>query len=251
MHPVLGHAGGVVLYTFTLTTLVALVTAAAVAVRRLQAGGASAGAASAVVAAGIAGGLAGARAWWLVAAYGPDPRAWASVGGGLVWWGGVLGGAVAVATVLHASGTSILRGADALAPPLALGLAIGRLGCHLAGDGDWGAPTALPWGVSYEHGVAGWPHPLGVRVHPAPLYEAVASVAIWSVLRAWERREVPAGRVVAIWALLAGATRAAVEVVRTNAPVALGLTAAQLVGLALAAAGGVALLWPTWSCARR
>ena len=60
--------------------------------------------------------------------------------------------------------------ADVAAPALAIGLAIGRIGCQLAGDGDYGVPTDLPWGMSYPNGVV----PTTERVHPTPIYEMLA-----------------------------------------------------------------------------
>ena len=248
--PVLGRAGDVVVYTFGVVAALAAAIAGTVAASALRRLGLGWAAAVAIVAAAGIGGLAGARLWWLVGAYGADPRGWPSLAGGLVWWGGVLGGAPSAALALRAVGVPLLRGADALAPALALGLALGRIGCHLAGDGDWGTPTALPWGVSYEDGAAGWPHPLGVRVHPAPLYESAASFGVWARASAVARAGASPGRVTAWWALLAGGTRVLVEAVRTNPPAALGLTAAQLVGLGCAVAGGVALSCST-SSARR
>ena len=224
MYPILGTVAGVTIYSFTVTTIVAIVVASGVvggeAGRRYLPARlwwrASLAAAS--------GGLAGARLWSLARGYGP----------GLVWYGGVAGGALAATVVLRAHRVRWLDGADAIAPALALGLAIGRLGCHLAGDGDWGPPTALPWGVRYVDGVASWPYPTEVRVHPSMLYEAAASVGIFLVLR---RRRAAFWQ----WCVLAGGVRLLVEVVRREPVVAAGLTEAQLVSVGLIALGTAGL----------
>lgn len=241
MWPVVGTLGGTVVYSFAAVAAAAAVIAGAVATSGLHRQGASWLAAGFVVLFVVAGGVAGARLWWLLAAYGPDPRHWPSLAGGLVWWGGVCGGGAVAVLALRSIGHGLLRGLDALAPAAALGLAIGRVGCHLAGDGDWGTPTRLPWGVSYLGGLAGWPFPLHVRVHPAALYESAASVAVFAWTARLQRSGPPAGLVLAWWAVLAGLGRALVEAVRTNPPLACGLTAAQWAGIACAVAGAVGL----------
>jgi phosphatidylglycerol:prolipoprotein diacylglycerol transferase len=135
-----------------------------------------------------------------------------------------------------------LRGADAVAPAIALGQAIGRIGCQVAGDGDWGRETTLPWGMAYPHAVVGWDKPPGVRVHPTPLYEAAAYFAIFLLLWRARREPAPDGAVLALYLLLSGAARFLVEFVRVNPRVLFGLTEAQLVSLALMIVGGWRLL---------
>src|SRR5262249_37988329 len=127
--------------------------------------------------------------------------------------------------------------ADTAAPALALGLAIGRVGCHLAGDGDWGTPSTLPWAVAYAHGVAPWPHPPGVRVHPAALYEGIALAALFAILWRERARLVPAGTTFAVYLIASGTIRFVVELVRTNPPIALGLTEGQWLSAAVAGVG--------------
>jgi phosphatidylglycerol:prolipoprotein diacylglycerol transferase len=195
-----------------------------------------------IVAAGMLGGLAGARVhlalthWHLFA---QAPLAFLFAPAGLVWYGGLAGGVLATWIPIRAAGVPWLRAADTAAPALALGLAIGRIGCHLAGDGDWGVPTGLPWGVAYLDAIAGWPHPPGVRVHPAPLYEMTALLALTAWLWRIRTRVRPDGAVFFRYLGLAGAIRFAVELVRTNPAVALGLSEAQWTSLALMAASAV------------
>jgi phosphatidylglycerol:prolipoprotein diacylglycerol transferase len=174
-----------------------------------------------LAAAATAAGLVGARLWSLVHAGGR---------GGLVWYGGVAAGALAVWVVTTLRRVRWLDAADAIAPALAAGLAIGRVGCHLAGDGDWGPPTTLPWGVRYAAGVASWPFPPGVYVHPSALYEAAASAVLCMALR---------GRAVAFWwwCVGAGTVRFLVELVRVEPVIACGLTEAQALGVLLVAVG--------------
>ncbi len=233
MHPILFRAGGYTVFTFTVIGLLAFAAGAALAWRALAKRSVSRSTRLLVLVACAAGGFAGARGWWIVE---HSTAAWRAGDGGFVWYGGLVGGAVAVTGMCRATRTPGRRTADALGPGLALGLAIGRLGCHLAGDGDWGTPTALPWGVAYLNGVAGWPYALDVRVHPAPLYESAGSLLLFALLRrasVAEHDGVLFGR----YAAGAGTLRFVVELVRPNPVVSCSLTAAQLASIALVAIG--------------
>lgn len=191
------------------------------------------------------GGLVGARLWLVLEDWSAFVRAPAELlltGGGFVWYGGLAGGALAVTVYFRRHGIPWLLGADCAAPALALGQAIGRIGCQLAGDGDWGAETTLPWGMAYPHAVVGWDKPPGVVVHPTPLYEFALYLGIFAFLWARRTRPAPDGAAFAWYLVLHGTARFAVEFVRINPEVALGLTAAQLASLALVVVGG-GLLW--------
>jgi phosphatidylglycerol:prolipoprotein diacylglycerol transferase len=170
-----------------------------------------------------------------------DPIAFLTAHSGLVWYGGLLGGVLASWLPIRAAGVPWLRAADTAA--LALGLAIGRVGCHLAGDGDWGVPSTLPWAVAYTKAIAVWPHPHGVRVHPAALYEMALLLLLAAGLWRIRRRVAPDGAVFFLYLWLAGAIRFTVEIVRTNPFGALGLTEAQWTSIALML---VSLAWLFW-----
>ncbi len=156
-----------------------------------------------------------------------DPMAFLLSSSGWVWYGGLIGGAVAVWLWSRREGLSILVVADVVAPGLAVGLAIGRIGCQLAGDGDYGVPTDLPWGMSYPHGVV----PTTDNVHPTPLYEMAAYMALFAYL--WRRRlqAPPPGDLIARYLLVSGVVRVLVETVRRNPAWLLGLTTAQWLGI--------------------
>src|SRR5262249_55453288 len=143
------------------------------------------------------------------------------------WYGGLLGGVLATIWPIQRAHVRYASALDTAALGLAIGLAIGRVGCHLSGDGDWGTPTTLPWGVAYAHGTAAWPYPDGIQVHPAALYEAAVLVGIFVLLLLLRSRVAPAGALFAIYLLLAGSTRFLIEFIRTNPPVLLGLSEAQ------------------------
>ncbi|MCA1677451.1 MAG: prolipoprotein diacylglyceryl transferase [Actinobacteria bacterium] len=153
-------------------------------------------------------------------------------GEGFTWYGGVLGGTAAVLLVARRRGLTPAVTAASLVPALALGYAIGRIGCQLAGDGTYGIPSDLPWAMSYPDGIV----PTTQRVHPTPVYETLAGVLIFAVL--WQlRTRLCAWRLVGVYLVLSGAERFAVEFVRRNDEVLAGLTQPQLWALAGALAG--------------
>jgi phosphatidylglycerol:prolipoprotein diacylglycerol transferase len=156
-------------------------------------------------------------------------------GTGLVWYGGVVGGALGA--VLWARRRDWLgwQLPDLACIPLAMGYAIGRVGCQLSGDGDYGKHSDLPWAMSYPNGTV----PTHDTVHPTPIYETLAMGLVAMLL--WQLRDrLTGGRLFALYLVLAGLERFLVEFIRRNEAVALGLTWAQLLSLAMIA-GGVAL----------
>lgn len=162
-----------------------------------------------------------------------DPIRFLLSSSGWVWYGGVVGGAVAVAIWGKSRGLPLLMVADVAAPPLALGLAIGRIGCQLSGDGDYGVPSDLPWAMSYPHGVV----PTTDRVHPTPIYEFVLNGLIFLVL--WRQRlsKPPPGTLAARYLVYSGVVRFAVEFVRRNPAWLVGLTTAQWMSIVAVALG--------------
>jgi phosphatidylglycerol:prolipoprotein diacylglycerol transferase len=244
MIPDVLHIGPIPIHIFGIFLALAFLAAGQVAGREFERRGYDPALASSAVVWAALGGIVGARLWLVFDAW-PEfvrsPASFLLTSGGFVFYGGLLGGALAVTFFFRRQGIPWLRGADAVAPAIALGQAIGRLGCQLAGDGDWGKETTLPWGMAYPHAVVGWDKPPGVRVHPTPLYELAAYLAIFGFL--WRRRELaPEGALLSWYLVLSGAARFLVEFVRVNPPVVLGLTEAQLTSLGLIAIGGGQLL---------
>ena len=168
-----------------------------------------------------------------------DPWGWMTGEQGMVWYGGLFGGLLATQWPIHRAGVSWSSVFDTAAPALAVGQACGRIGCHLAGDADWGTPTTLPWGMAYTAGVSPWTHAAGVRVHPAPLYEALALLAIFCLLWSLRGAVRRPGALFALYVVVSGVSRFAIEFVRINDEIPLGLTEAQWVGLGLVVVGGV------------
>jgi phosphatidylglycerol:prolipoprotein diacylglycerol transferase len=125
---------------------------------------------------------------------------------------------------------------DMCATVLALGYGIGRIGCQLSGDGDYGIRSSLPWAMGYPHGTV--PTPPGVTVQPTPIYETLAMCLVAYLL--WKLRDrVRPGVVLGLYLVLSGTERLLVEFVRRNREVLWGLTAPQIesVGLMILGAG--------------
>ena len=231
---------GLPIKTFGLMFALAFLAAGAVLHRRLLERGMSGDWAYESIFAALAGGLIGARLIWIVENLDRvNGNLLGSIfsGSGLVWYGGAAGGALAV--IIWARWRKCLDAAtfDLAAVPLAVGYAIGRIGCQLSGDGDYGKDWDGPWAMGYPDGTV--PTAPGVTVHPTPIYETLVMGLIAWLL--WSLRDrVRPGVLFALWLLLAGLERFLVELVRRNDIAALGLTLPQLQSLAMIIGG---LIW--------
>jgi phosphatidylglycerol---prolipoprotein diacylglyceryl transferase len=187
--------------------------------------------------AGVIGGLLGAKLLWTAehAGEGPLLRLLTSRGG-MSWFGGLSGGLLAGLLFMGRAGLRPLAVLAAAAPGLAVGHAIGRVGCFLVGD-DYGRPSTLPWAVAFPRGLP----PTDLPVHPTQLYEAIPLVALAVLLTRLRAGGTSDRRVFGAYLLLAGALRFAIEFVRVDERVLLGLSVAHLASLA-AMLAGVALL---------
>ena len=239
MYPEL-HIGPLALQTFGLMFALAFLAAGALIAKRLKEIGKPVDWAYEMGFAALLGGIAGSRVYFIVQNYDSvknDLLGKLFSGSGLVWYGGAIGGALAVLLWAWYRGFLGLALLDLAAPALALGYAIGRCGCQLSGDGDYGKPWDGPWAMSYPHGTV----PTDRTVHPTPVYETLAmGLGAWFL---WQLRDrVRAGVLFAIYLVYAGAERFLVEFLRRNSDVALGLTAAQLESLAMMLIGAVWIL---------
>jgi phosphatidylglycerol:prolipoprotein diacylglycerol transferase len=154
-----------------------------------------------------------------------------------VFYGGLLGGAIAVLIWALWRGVLDPKTFDVAAVPLAAAYAIGRIGCQLAGDGDYGKPWDGPWAMAYPDGTV----PTTDEVHPTPVYETLTMGLV--ALFLWRRRHsMRPGGLFALYLVLAGAERFLVEFLRRNERVVAGLTVPQLIALAMVAAGTIWLV---------
>ena len=174
---------------------------------------------------GVVGGLVGAKIIWAIEFRHEAPFLSLLLSrGGLSWFGGLLGGVSAGTWSLHRRGIPIVPALAAATPALAVGHAMGRIGCCLVGD-DYGRPTDLPWGVAFPRGLP----PTDVPVHPTQLYESAGLVVIAWALMKWRRRALPDIDVFGRYLVLAGSLRFAIEFIRVNARIAGPFTLAHLI----------------------
>ena len=187
--------------------------------------------------AGLLGGLAGAKLLWVFEHRGEEPFfALLFSRGGLSWFGGLAGGLLAGLWLMRRKRLPPLAVLAAATPALAVGHAIGRIGCFLVGD-DYGRPTTLPWGVAFPQGLP----PTTVPVHPTQLYEAAAliPVAIW--LMRWRRQGVTDRVVLGRYLILVGLVRFLIEFIRVDQRVLGILSVAHLASLLAILAGAILL----------
>lgn len=233
---------GVHLQTFGIFFALNFLCWAAVVARRLREIGKPVDWAYEMLFAALIGGLVGARAYYIAQNYNEVKGNLVGnifSGSGLIWYGGLLGGVIAV--LAWAWWRDFLRLAllDMAAPALALGYAIGRIGCQVSGDGDYGKASNLPWAMPYRHGAV--PTAPGVKVQPTPIYETLSMGLLALVL--WRLRDTfRAGTLFGLYLIGAGLERFVVEFWRRNTHVLGALTAAQLESVGMVLAGAVWLL---------
>jgi phosphatidylglycerol:prolipoprotein diacylglycerol transferase len=208
-----------------------------------------------VTIAGIAG-LVGARLYHVLETpreFFADPWPMLLTRYGFAWFGGFLGGVLALIILARRFKVPLLEFFDICAPAAAVGYAIGRIGCLLSGDGDYGRPTTLPWGMVFPNGVVpttdtcvqqGWP--ATCSVHPTPIYEFFIWMAIaaflWHMGAQAVRSPKAKGEIFCAYLILTGIARFLVEFLRINPRSLFGLTNAQAAS-AISVLAGALLLW--------
>ena len=208
-----------------------------------------------MVAAAVIGGVIGAKLWYV--ALTRDPGALLSRGG-LVWYGGFLGGTAAVILNGWRLRVPLRWTMQLVAPALAAAYALGRVGCFLVND-DYGRPSSVPWAVKFPQGLPpstagnmqhlfGIPVPAGtdpstvLAVHPTQLYEAALMLGAFFVLWVWRKRDRPVGWLFGVYLVLAGVERFLVEFLRAKDDRFLGpFTIAQATSVCLVAVGAYLL----------
>lgn len=206
-----------------------------------------------ITVAAVVGGIVGAKLWYWVLSGGDLFSR-----GGLVWYGGFLGGSLAVMLNGWRLKVPLRWTLHLTAPALAAAYALGRIGCFIVND-DYGHPTDLPWGVKFPQGlppstalnmqqqfgvpVAPGTDPATVlAVHPTQLYEAVLMLGAFALL--WRLRTAPrpTGWLFGVYLVLAGIERFVMEIFRAKDDRFFGpLTIAQVVSICLVIVGTVIL----------
>ncbi len=236
MYPVLFRIGSVEITSFGALVATAAVVGLWLFRRELNRAGLPQNATDAGFA-GIFGGLVGAKVWWTIEFFGTAPYLSLLLSrGGLSWFGGFTFGLAAGLLVIRLKRLPLLAVLSAAAPALAIGHAIGRIGCFLVGD-DYGKASDLPWAVAFPEGLP----PTFDRVHPTQLYEAIPLFLVGAALMQLRRQHASDRQVFGTYLVLVGGTRFLVEFLRVNARVVGPLTVAQLASAAAVAAGAIVL----------
>ena len=167
---------------------------------------------------------------------------------GFAFAGAIIGGFIALLFLAWRFRMKPLLMLDVASPAAALGYGIGRIGCLISGDGDYGKPTTLPWGMAFPHGIVPttescveWGAPADCRVHPTPIYEfLVALLIFWFLWKLGEwcfKKRAPYGIVFSAYLVLTGIARFLVEIIRINPRSFYGMSNAQAASLVSIVAG--------------
>ncbi|MCY4000576.1 MAG: prolipoprotein diacylglyceryl transferase [Bacteroidetes bacterium] len=204
----------------------------------------------------VVGGIVGAKVFHILENWGDfmiNPAAMIFSQGGLTFYGGLLFAAVGIMWYVHKSGVNLFRFVDSILPTVMLAYGIGRIGCHLAGDGDWGIPAnpdAQPsfvpdwlWGETYPNNILGETLPES-GVYPTSIYEFVMASILFGIL--WSLRDHPfkAGWLASLSLLFFGVERLLIEQIRVNNlfdVLGMQVTQAEMISVVMIVAGIVGL----------
>ncbi len=268
MIPILFHLGPLTIYSYGLMMALGFIAADIACTSEFKRHGYQGEWASTLILWTAIAGVAGSRVYDIIdnwPRYAADPSAMIFSGAGFVWYGGLAGGLLASYFVARHYRIRWLTLADMAAPGLAIGHAVGRIGCLLSGDGDWGTVSNLPWAMSFPHAIVGWNGRSvltlsgnrlvaapgctdsgcapWVRVHPAPLYETILYTGVFLILWAIRKKVNLEGQIFYLYLIMAGGCRFLVEFIRVNPRVLWGLSEAQLIALLMVAVGLAAYTW--------
>lgn len=258
VYPLIFHLGPLMITGFGIMMMVAFLMAGWAIQHSLVDMKLSGAYAEHVVVAAVIGGIVGAK-FWYVALHQDFGQFFSR--GGLVWYGGFIGGAAAVLLNGWRKHVPMRLTFEVAAPALALGHSLGRVGCFLVQD-DYGVPTTLPWGMRFPEGyppsTAGNLRAWGIDVpadalptdvlpvHPTQLYEVAALMFVFWLLWRMRNHRHAVGWLFSVYLILVGVERFLVEFIRAKDDRLLGpLTLAQATSLVIVVLGVVvaALLW--------
>lgn len=282
MYPVLFHIGPITLYSFGLMMAVAFLTASWFFSKELHRRHIDPAMAGQITIIALIGGVAGSKLFSIFenwSEFMADPRGQLFSPAGLTFYGGFIVAMIWIYVYVKRKRLRFMMFGDMLSPVLLLAYGIGRIGCQLAGDGDYGIPSRLPWAMSYPQGTAKpsatlvdyfatkpleraeWHYDslraivtgvdkLGQRitrfdevvtVHPAPVYETLfCIIAFILIWRLREKYEAQVGKLFSLVLVVMGFERLMIEFIRIN-PLYAGLSMAQWISVAMIAIGGYLL----------
>jgi phosphatidylglycerol:prolipoprotein diacylglycerol transferase len=252
IYPFTIHIGSFVITGFGLMMMFAFLVAGWIMRVQLHERGLNEAYSGDIIVAGVIGGIVGAKLWYV--ALTRDPGA-LFTRGGLVWYGGFLGGVIAVLFTGMRHKVPARWTMQLVGPALAAAYAVGRVGCFLIGD-DYGGPSTLPWAVKFPEGLppstvaslqefgvrvpAGLDPGTVLAVHPTQIYETLIMLAVFAYL--WSRRNAPGGTgwIFGAYLMFAGAERFLVEILRAKDDRFVGpFTIAQVTSIGVLLAGAI------------
>ena len=276
MYPELFKIGPFTVYSYGLMLGIAFITASWLLTKEIERKKLNPNLATEITILAIVFGIVGAKLLHLIEnfeAFLNDPVGMAFSPGGLTFFGGLVLAIFAIWIYARRKKIPFLVIADATAPALALAYGIGRIGCHLAGDGDYGIPTNLPWGTNYENGTVppsimfqgseiaknypGGIVPNNTPLHPTPIYEFLICVIIFTILWKLRKKDLPDlsadkaggkagwidGKLFMIYLLFISIERFSVEFLRLNPRIIFDLSEAQLISVGLFFVGIIGLIY--------
>ncbi|MCE2504797.1 MAG: prolipoprotein diacylglyceryl transferase [Chlorobi bacterium] len=260
MIPILFEIGPIKIYSFGLMMGLAFIVGNFLLVREFRRKGMPPEKAGTITLIALVAGVVGSKLFSVFENWNQfiaDPSGELFSAAGLTFYGGLILAIVSIMLYVGKQKLGFLRVADAASPSLILAYGIGRIGCQLAGDGDYGIPTDAPWAMSYPNGtvstlaeeneqlVALWEHifpdrpvPVDIPVHPTPIYETLSAIVIFAFLWKLRTRPMAAGMLFSIYLLLAGLERFLVEFIRLN-PEYGTLSQAQWISIGMILIGGM------------
>jgi len=230
MFPIIYEIGPIKIGSYGVMLAVAFLTAAYIMRKEFERKGFQPDWANTVVVVAAITGIVGSRVYFIfehLDDFLHDPLGMIFSGSGLTYYGGFILAFIAVVILIRRLPAPTLELGDIIAPLLLLGYGIGRIGCFLAGDGDYGPPSDLPWAMAFPDGLV----PTNVPVHPTPLYETFISISFFLILWNLRKRNLPAGSMISGMLIFYGIERFVTEFWRLSSPELWGLSMAQLISL--------------------
>jgi phosphatidylglycerol---prolipoprotein diacylglyceryl transferase len=276
MYPELFKIGPFTVYSFGLMLAVAFIVASYFLTKEIERRGLDPNIATTITFLAMIFGIVGSKLLDLIENWDrfiAHPIDMAFSPGGLTFYGGLILAIIVIWIYVSRKKIPFLVIADATSPSLALAYGIGRIGCHLAGDGDYGIPTTLPWGTNYQNGTVKpsvafsdpnllkhfpWiaeKFPNGVPdttpLHPTPIYEFLMMLIIFLILWKLRKKDHPDGtgwmdgKLFMVYLVLAGAERFIIEFIRLNPRLLWGLSEAQLISIPMMIIGVLGFIYLT------
>lgn len=287
MRPILIQLGPIPIYSYGLMMAIAFLIADYLLGKEFKRSKINVNYANEMVVLALVFGIIGAKVLYIIENFSDFSKAPLEMifsAGGLTWYGGFILAFIVLFLYVKRKKLPTLKILDLASPALALGYGIGRIGCHLAGDGDYGIPTSLPWGTIYANGtlkpsyalrsyferfpeladkynywelaskVVGQDKfglitefDLQIKLHPTPIYEFVMMFLIFLFLWNYRKKVKYSGQLFGLYLVLSSIERILIEFIRLNPPLILGLTEAQLISISLLVFGVFLLIRKTKS----